>query len=119
MQKLLDYCPAVSSPSSGEEDLPGPSCVLHDRALSAVVALGRLAVETRLKVAGDNMATALLTKGVCGIYSLATNGLVLTQVIEDLHGQCQLSSQPFVSCYIVRADCKLTAGHWHLFQANF
>ena len=41
---MLDYCPRVSA---GEE----PSCVLHDRGLSAVVALGLFAVESKLKVA--------------------------------------------------------------------
>jgi len=43
VKKLLDYCPRVSA---GEE----PSCVLHDRGLSAVVALGLFAVESKLKV---------------------------------------------------------------------
>lgn len=40
MKKLLGYCPLLES----------EPCVLHDRALSAVVALGLFAVETELKV---------------------------------------------------------------------
>ena len=43
VRKLLGYCPLVSA----EEE---PSCVLHDRGLSAVVALGLFAVESRLQV---------------------------------------------------------------------
>ena len=40
VKRLIGYCPLLES----------GSCVLHDRALSAVVALGLFAVETELKV---------------------------------------------------------------------
>jgi len=52
VKKLLDYCPRVSA---GEE----PSCVLHDRGLSAVVALGLFAVESKLKVAVAGVVCSL------------------------------------------------------------
>lgn len=42
VEKLFDYCPPVSE--SGEQ------CILHDRGLSAVVALGLFAVHSKLKV---------------------------------------------------------------------
>ena len=42
VEKLFDYCPTV--PASGEQ------CVLQDRGLSAVVALGLFAVNSQLKV---------------------------------------------------------------------
>ena len=60
MQKLLGYCPPVSA---GEE----PSCVLHDRGLCAVVALGLFAVKTRLKVA----AVIFVSVTLRGLPSLA------------------------------------------------
>ena len=40
VNRLIGYCPLLES----------ESCVLHDRGLSAVVALGLFAVETELKV---------------------------------------------------------------------
>ena len=43
VRKLLGYCPLVSAKEE-------PSCVLHDRGLSAVVALGLFAVESKLQV---------------------------------------------------------------------
>ena len=49
---MLDYCPRVSA---GEE----PSCVLHDRGLSAVTALGLFAVESKLKVAVAGVVCSL------------------------------------------------------------
>ena len=49
---MLDYCPRVST---GEE----PSCVLHDRGLSAVIALGLFAVESKLKVAVAGVVCSL------------------------------------------------------------
>ena len=42
VQKLLDYCPPIPT---GDEP-----CVLNDRALAAVTALGLFAVNSRLKV---------------------------------------------------------------------
>lgn len=42
VNRLIGYCPLIES----------ESCVLHDRGLSAVVALGLFAVETELKVNG-------------------------------------------------------------------
>ena len=52
MKILLDYCPRVST---GEE----PSCVLHDRGLSAVIALGLFAVESKFKVAVAGVVCSL------------------------------------------------------------
>jgi len=52
VRKLLGYCPLVSA----EEE---PSCVLHDRGLSAVVALGLFAVESRLQVLIFNLTRSV------------------------------------------------------------
>jgi len=52
VKKLLHYCPRVSA---GEE----PSCVLHNGGLSAVVALGLFAVESKLKVAVAGVVCSL------------------------------------------------------------
>lgn len=41
VQKLIGFCPVVND---------SEPCILHDRALSAVVALGLFAVQTELKV---------------------------------------------------------------------
>ena len=57
VQKLLGYCPPVSA---GEE----PSCVLHDRGLCAVVALGLFAVKTRLKVAAVILFVSVTLSGL-------------------------------------------------------
>ena len=51
VQRLLAHCPSVSQVSPSSPPSPPPSCVLHDRALSGVVALGIFAVESKLKVA--------------------------------------------------------------------
>ena len=42
VEKLFEYCPSVFG---GEKQ-----CILHDRGLSAVVALGLFAVDSNLKV---------------------------------------------------------------------
>ena len=55
MEKLISFCPPLTAADSSG----GNSCVLHDRHLAAVVALGLFAVKTEAKV--SILHSAILT----------------------------------------------------------
>ena len=54
IEKLFEYCPSVFEKKE--------RCVLHDRGLSAVVALGLFAVDSKLKVCFKRVA---LSRSLC------------------------------------------------------
>ena len=70
VENLLHYCPPVAggrrAEGGGEEE---PSCVINDRGVAAVVALGRLAVLSKLQVwcSGPSLLFPPLGMHVCAL----------------------------------------------------